>query len=162
MDNGLKVRLCQPQDEEAYVKMNLTFMQEVRQGHAYWERIKFPTEEELRKVFREALSAPERIMIFMIEYGGRPVGYANTWCVYSVWMMGRTLTIDDLFIHEAHRHKGLGKKVVKAIIAYAKNHGMKRVQLMAEKDNDVANHVYRKCGFSDQEMLFFMHVLKES
>ncbi|WZL73332.1 GNAT family N-acetyltransferase [Clostridiaceae bacterium 35-E11] len=161
MKDNLKVRLCEPQDEEAYVRMNLAFMQEVRQDHAYWESIKFPTEEDLGKVFREAVSLPEKIKIFMIEYEGQIVGYANTWSIYSVWMMGRTLTIDDLFIHEAHRHKGLGKKVVKAIIEYAKNHGMKRVQLLAEKDNDVANHVYRKCGFSDQEMLFFMNILNE-
>jgi ribosomal protein S18 acetylase RimI-like enzyme len=42
------------------------------------------------------------------------------------------------------------------LIAFAEQNGYRRVQLHAEVDNDSAHSLYRKLGFDEEEMLFFM------
>ncbi|SNS72416.1 hypothetical protein SAMN05446037_101882 [Anaerovirgula multivorans] len=84
MLDNLLIRECNAKDESAFIKLNLTFMQEVMAENPYWTSLKMPTEEEMRNVFKEALSMPEHIQIFVGEIDGEVIGYANTLMVYSI------------------------------------------------------------------------------
>lgn len=141
--------------------MNLEFMKSERLKHPYWNKLKFPTEEEMKIVFKEAMSSKDEINIFVAEYNNKVVGYANTWCVYSIWTMGKSLIIDDLYICQEYRNKGYGKEVMKYLINYAKLNRCKRVQLNAEKNNIIAQNLYKKLDFADEDMVFFMKKLYE-
>ncbi|MFT5872831.1 MAG: ribosomal protein S18 acetylase RimI-like enzyme [Clostridium sp.] len=136
--------------------MNLDFMELVRKEHPYWDNLKFPSEDEMREVFNQAISSPNDIKIFIIEHDNIIMGYANTWDVYSVWTMGKSLIIDDLYICKEFRNKGYGKRVMNYLIDYAKSNVFKRIQLSAEKDNIIAQTLYKKLGFDDEDMVFFM------
>ncbi|TCO73678.1 GNAT family N-acetyltransferase [Marinisporobacter balticus] len=160
MNERLHVRLCSLEDEEAYIRLNLDFIKSVRKEHPYWNYLKLPTEEDMKSVFGEALSKKHEIMMFIVEYDKKVIGYANTWSVYSIWSMGRSFIIDDLFIHEDYRGREIGKEVMELLLNYAKNNGYIRIQLNAEKDNIRAHALYKKLNFSHEEMLFFMKVLR--
>ena len=62
------------------------------------------------------------------------------------------ITIEDLFIIESDRRKGIGKSMVKEAIEYARDNGFKSVNLYANcTDNSITNEslieFYRECGF---------------
>lgn len=156
MSDNLFIRKCGAKDEQAFVKLNREFMQEAMAENPYWTSLKLPTEEELKAVFKEALSMPEHILIFVAEVDGEVIGYANTWTVYSIWSGGKALTIDDLYVASSYRRNGIGEKMMGFLIRHAENNGYKRVQLHAELSNDKAHSLYRKLGFSEEEILFFM------
>lgn len=156
MVDNLVIRKCDVKDESAFVKLNLDFMKEVMEENPYWTSLKMPTEEAMRAIFREALRMPESILIFVAEVDGEVVGYTNTWTVYSIWSGGKTLTIDDLYIAVPYRRSGIGKKIMEYLMEFAELNGYRRVQLHAEMANEKAHNLYRKLGFVEEEMLFFM------
>ncbi|MCB2311906.1 GNAT family N-acetyltransferase [Clostridium tagluense] len=150
------IRKCDAEDESSFVKLNLHFMQEVMAENPYWTSLKIPTEKEMKSMFREALIMPEHILIFVVEVDGEVIGYANTWTAYSIWSRGKALTIDDLYIFSHYRRSGIGEELMKYLIEFAKQNGYKRVQLHAELNNERAHSLYRKLGFSEEEIIFFM------
>lgn len=156
MSVNIIIRECNAKDESAFVKLNLAFMQEVMAENPYWTALKMPTEEEMTIAFREALSMPDNILIFVAEVNGEVIGYANTWTVFSIWSGGKALTIDDLYVASPYRRSGIGEKIMEYLILYAEQKGYRRVQLHAELGNERAHNLYRKLGFSEEEMLFFL------
>ena len=54
----------------------------------------------------------------------------------------------DLFIADDYRNKGYGEDVVKTIIKHFKSKNAKSIQMQVHKSNEVAMHIYQKCGFS--------------
>lgn len=159
MDNKIVIRGCETKDEKTYIRMNLEFMESVRKENPYWDNLKFPSEEEMREVFYEAISSPKDIKIFIIEQDNNIIGYVNTWCVYSIWTMGKSLIVDDLYISREFRNKGYGKRAMEYLINYALSNRFKRIQLNAEKDNIIAQTLYKKLGFISEDMVFFMKKL---
>lgn len=159
MFKNLVIRRCEPEDESAYIQLNMDFMQEVMSSNPYWASLRMPTEEEMKSVFKEAMNTPDEILIFVCEADGEVVGYTNTWTVYSIWSRGKSLIVDDLYIALDYRRSGIGKKMMEYLIEFAKNNGYRRVQLHAELDNEKAHGLYRKLGFSEEGILFFMKKL---
>lgn len=154
--NNISIRKCEIKDESAFIKLNLSFMQEVLSVNPYWTTLKIPNEEEMKGTFRGALSMPEHILIFVVEIDGKVIGYANTLTVYSIWSRGKALTIDDLYIEESFRRNGIGERVMEYIFQFAEQNGYNRVQLHAELDNEKAHNLYKKLGFTQEEIMFFM------
>lgn len=160
MSGDITVRKCDSKDESAFVKLNLDFMREAMAENPYWTSLKAPTEQEFNDIFKEALSMPEHILIFVAEIDGKVVGYANTWTAYSIWSRGKALTIDDLYIALPYRRRGIGEKMVECLIEFAEKNGYRRVQLHAELNNDKAHSLYRKLGFDGEGMMFFMKTIE--
>jgi ribosomal protein S18 acetylase RimI-like enzyme len=156
MLGNIIIRKCETKDESAFVKLNLDFMQEILSTNPYWTSLKIPTEEEMKNILREALSMPEHILIFVCEVDGEVIGYANTCTTYSIWSRGKALTIDDLYITSSYRRSGIGEQLMEYLMGFAKHNGYKRVQLHAELNNEKAHNLYRKLGFSEEEIMFFM------
>lgn len=153
---GVTIRPCRAEDEATYVAMNLAFMALVREEHAAWDEFPMPTAAELGVFFRQALvGQADGLRMFMVE-DKDPIGFVNTWTVYSIWAMGKTLIIDDLFLVADRRGRGGGQQALNALLEYAQGQCYRRVQLAALQDNPVAQHVYRKCGFSETEQVFFL------
>lgn len=52
-----------------------------------------------------------------------------------------------LMIDKKFQNKGYGKEAIKLILDYFSSMGVKKVKLSFEKENEIAEHVYRECGF---------------
>jgi ribosomal protein S18 acetylase RimI-like enzyme len=159
MIRNVIIRPCKLKDEEAYVRMNLDFMLSVIEAHPYWDSLKIPTEDEMKQVFREAIAAPEQIMITIAEHEGKMIAYSNTWTVYSIWSMGKAMTIDDIYVLPNYRRNGVSKKIMDYLVSYAQENNYKRIQLHAEIDNEKAHNLYRHLGFIEEDMIFFMKLV---
>ncbi|MEA4988081.1 MAG: hypothetical protein VB095_08480, partial [Anaerovorax sp.] len=57
MFDQLMIQPCKLEDEEFYVKLNLDFMKAVKEEHPYWDSLKLPSEDEMKKTFKEALES---------------------------------------------------------------------------------------------------------
>lgn len=157
--NNIIIRQCCASDEAGFVKLNLQFMREVMEENPYWTTLKMLSEEEMKAVFHEALTKPQQIIIFVAELDNEIVGYANTWTVYSIFSGGKALTIDDLYIHTSYRRSGIGEKIMEYLNDFAVKNSYKRIQLHAELENKRAHNLYKKLGFNQEGMLFFMKKL---
>lgn len=54
----------------------------------------------------------------------------------------------DLFIADDYRNKGYGERAVKEIINHFISKNAKSIHMQVNKTNEVAIHIYQKCGFS--------------
>lgn len=84
---------------------------------------------------------------------GEVAGMALYFFAYYTWV-GKSLYLDDLYVKEAFRKKGIGKALLDKIFEAAAAEGCKRVKWQVLDWNEPAISVYRKCGaFIDDEWL---------
>ena len=83
---------------------------------------------------------------YMLVCDGNNVGYCVTMKTYSVEAGGITIWIDELFVLEEYRSKGLGRELFK----YIEENGdkkLRRIRLEVELENGRAISLYKKMGF---------------
>jgi GNAT superfamily N-acetyltransferase len=156
VSTDLLIRPCTEKDTSDLVRLNLEFMQEVMDSNPYWTLLERPSAEDMGRTIMHALDVPDKIQIFVAELNDEIIGYANTWTVYSIWSGGLAMTIDDLYISARHRKRGMGEEIMQYLTQYAEQHDYKRIQLQAEPGNHKAHGLYKKMGFKDEAMTFFM------
>lgn len=79
---------------------------------------------------------------FIAEDGALPTGFIT----YSVNV--DTADLQDLFVAEYHRKKGVGLALVSAFILDAKSRGLKKLFLEVRENNTPAVTLYKKAGFN--------------
>ncbi len=94
--------------------------------------------------------------IWLIVVDERSVGYIALTFGFVLEFHGRDAFIDELFIDEEYRHRGLGKQAMDHALDYARSLGVKAVHLEVERENIVARELYRKMGFKERERFFLM------
>ena len=80
--------------------------------------------------------------------GDEPGGVCQLRYRYAVWMAADDCWLEDLFVREHHRGKGLGEALVAKAIARARERGCGRVELDVSESNRVAWALYERMGFS--------------
>lgn len=81
------------------------------------------------------------------EADGKIVGVALYFVKYSTWK-GKGLYLDDLFVSEKFRGKGIGKKLLDAFMSEAIKMGAKQVHWQVLDWNTPAIEFYKKAGAS--------------
>jgi len=82
---------------------------------------------------------------------GRAVGFALFFWGYSTWS-GKTLMLDDLFVMQEFRGKGLGLLLLQRVAQYGQSKGAQRIQWQSLKDNKPANSFYElRVGAENRE-----------
>lgn len=76
------------------------------------------------------------------EIDGRIVGH----CVIVPTIDWKKVDL-SIFVHQDFQDRGIGQKMLKAIIEYAREMGFEGIMLVTERDNFRAVHVYKKMGF---------------
>ena len=90
---------------------------------------------------------------YVAELKNKIVGIAVYFTKYSTWK-GKGLYLDDLFVTEAHRGKGIGKMLFDQIIVEAKNMNAKQMHWQVLDWNTPAIDLYKKYGATiDSEWL---------
>jgi ribosomal protein S18 acetylase RimI-like enzyme len=111
-------------------------------------RVNFPGCEFNAGLFRKLLLRgakrhPECIKI--AEENGRVVGYIWFKTIESaVGVFGR---VEHIFVDEAYRGKGLGRKLMESAEDYFRKHGLGKMKLTVSKDNETAVALYRDMGY---------------
>jgi len=79
---------------------------------------------------------------------GEPeAGFAQIRFRLSIWNGSEDAWLEDLFVEESSRGKGLGRVLVKAAVERARARGCERIQLDVNQANQTALRLYESCGF---------------
>ena len=95
----------------------------------------------------ELFSASSRQRAYLLEDGEMPVGYALLSEKFSHEAGGLELWVEELYLREAARGKGLGSAFFRYLLETAQKEGIARVRLEVEPENTRAAALYAKLGF---------------
>ncbi len=85
--------------------------------------------------------------IFVAENEGRLVGFVQLYPLFSSTRMKRYWLLNDLYVNENYRGKGLSKQLIEASKELAKSTDAAGILLETGKSNDIGNKLYPSCGF---------------
>lgn len=101
----------------------------------------------------DALLRAGRLRIFVAEQHGRAIGYASLTDELATWTGQGYAHLDCLYLHEAHRGRGIGNRLLTAAIDDARRRGLGQVQWQTPSWNRPAITFYERLGA--------MHTAKE-
>ncbi len=99
------------------------------------------------------LDHPEQGRLFVLRDAGHVVGMANALFCISTAEGGQVLLLEDVIIAASHRGAGHGKRLLTHILSWAASQGIKRVTLLADRDNAAALSLYDRLGFEASAMV---------
>jgi GNAT superfamily N-acetyltransferase len=94
--------------------------------------------------------------IWLIRAGGEAVGYVALCFGYSIEFRGRDSFVDEFFLVESARGRGLGSRVLEQVKAEARALGIAALHLEVARDNARARQLYEKWGFGAREQFTLM------
>ena len=116
------------------------------------------SEEEERRLIK-GLSMHPKCEVYFCYIEGEFAGGAVCFETFATFSALPCVNIHDICVLPDFRGKGIGGKLLDAVIEAAKTKGAGKVTLEVREDNPVAQGLYRKKGFapSDPEMFFWTH-----
>jgi GNAT superfamily N-acetyltransferase len=97
------------------------------------------------------LADPSLGRVWLVESGGAVAGYAVLTLGYSLEFGGRFALLDELFIADAHRGRGLGRQVLARLEEACRDLGVMALRLEVERANRGARRLYERVGFEAHE-----------
>ena len=91
--------------------------------------------------------------LFVLRDGGRVVGMANALIHVSTAEGGPVLLLEDVIVAATHRGRGHGRRLVEHVLDWARESGLSRATLLADRDNRPALDFYRRLGFEESAMV---------
>ena len=79
---------------------------------------------------------------------GAPAGVCQLRYRFGLWLGTPDCFLEDLFVREAARGRGLGRALAEAAIARARERGCRRIELDVNDANPAALALYEALGFS--------------
>jgi GNAT superfamily N-acetyltransferase len=101
------------------------------------------TKGQLRDALFGARPAAEALLA---EHGGEAVGYALFFPTFSSFLASGGIWLEDLFVRPADRGAGVGRALIEAVAARARERGAERLEWAALDWNELALGFYRRLG----------------
>ena len=93
------------------------------------------------------IANPEWGGIWILEVDGRDAGYLVLTVCASIEFHGRMALLDELYIDEEFRNRGLGPAAIEFASEWSRARGFAALRLELADSNTHAQHVYEKTGF---------------
>ena len=106
-------------------------------------------EAEARAAALALIQDPHLGRLWVTCDGDAVVGYVAVALGFSFEYRGREAFVDELFIAESHRGRGLGAKALELAEAYCRDAGVNALHLEVEGHREQALELYRRRGFED-------------
>ena len=126
----------------------------VARFHAH-EGIK-QSDEAREAALRPLLEGSPHGAAYLIGPRQGPVGYIIVSFGYSVEMGGIDGFIDEFYIRENVRGRGMGGEVLRTLMPALADYGVKALHLEVDRNNDEANRLYTRLGFEAREKYHLM------
>lgn len=107
---------------------------------------------------RAARAALEQILrerrfgvVHVIRVDGAAAGYLVLTFGFSLEFGGRDALVDELYLRESFRGRGLGKASLELAFEVCREEGIRALHLEVDRVNTRAQAVYRQAGFRDHD-----------
>lgn len=112
-----------------------------------------PDRQKQTRAVRLILENPSRGRIFVLRHHERILGMVNLLVTISTAEGGFALLLEDLIVHRDYRGSGLGSKLLKFAVDYAKEKDFVRITLLTDNDDERTRQFYLKHGFYVSRMV---------
>ncbi|WGV23589.1 GNAT family N-acetyltransferase [Halotia branconii] len=109
--------------------------------------------ESAKKFLDERLQNRDSV-IFVANDQGDLVGFTQLYPSFSSVSMKRVWILNDLFVQEVHRNKGVARLLMEAAENYAKQSKAVRVVLSTQILNSAAQELYESRGYLKDEEFY--------
>ena len=106
------------------------------------------------KVFLLERFVNDETLVFLAKYNGKPVGFTQLYKTFSSVTLQQFLILNDLFVRNDYRKKGIGESLLEKAKAYCVERGFKGLALETAIDNP-AQKLYERLGW--QKSTDFFH-----
>ena len=121
----------------------------VREFYEY-ERLQL-NETRYVELAQMLVAHPDLGRMMVVEESGELVGYAVVGFGFSLEFGGRDALLDEFYVHEPYRGRGIGTKVMEAVEELCRSQGIKAIHLEADHFNARVHEYYKRMGFRDHE-----------
>ncbi|NJR63448.1 MAG: GNAT family N-acetyltransferase [Cyanobacteria bacterium CRU_2_1] len=102
--------------------------------------------EAARNFLQERFQKKDSV-ILVFSKGKHLVGFIQLYPSFSSVSMKRIWILNDLFVDEAHRKKGIAKSLIGAAVNFARETGAVRIILATQVSNIAAQSLYESLGY---------------
>ena len=95
--------------------------------------------------------------LFIAQEAGSGIGFAQLYPSFSSASLARTFILNDLFVRENYRGKGVGRLLIAAAVDFAKSLDAARVTLSTGVTNGPAQALYDSYGWKRDEQFIVYH-----
>ncbi len=99
-----------------------------------------------RRFFRRFLAPSEDGMLLGAQQGDEPVGYACLYWHFTSLVPAETVLMNDLFVKAEARGRGIGRALIEASAAIARQRGAAHLEWSTAVDNLPAQRLYDSTG----------------
>lgn len=113
---------------------------------AKFEKLEAPGKKAQKRIINDAFGKKPYYYILLAQEGKEILGYAFYFYTYSSFLARRTLYLEDIFITEKMRNKGIGKLFFNELLKIAKKNKCGRMEWCVLDWNINAIEFYNKLG----------------
>lgn len=106
-----------------------------------------PDPERQRRGLALLLDGSAGRKVFVADTGGRAVGMATVQVLISTAEGGPVGLVEDVIVARERRGRGVGRRLLAAVETWARERGLTRLQLLADRENAPALAFYEKAGW---------------
>lgn len=99
------------------------------------------------RTFLEARLQRKESVIFLAELDSQPAGFTQLYPLFSSVNMSRVWLLNDLYIAESVRHRGVASALLDAARRHAEQTGASGLSLETDHDNRAAQALYEREGW---------------
>jgi ribosomal protein S18 acetylase RimI-like enzyme len=89
--------------------------------------------------------------LFIARDEEKPLGFVQLYPMFSSVSLARIYVLNDLYVRQRARSRGVGRGLLQAAVAYARELGAARVVLETGVDNAAAQALYAAAGWTRQD-----------
>ena len=112
---------------------------------AEFEKLEPPDEGAKRRIVDDIFDRG-RLGLFLAKVGGKAAGYALYYYSYSSFLARPTLFLEDLFVKDEFRRKGVGASLFQRCVKEARDNGCGRMEWAVLTWNEKAIRFYKEAG----------------
>jgi GNAT superfamily N-acetyltransferase len=99
--------------------------------------------------------------VMVAQGDGQVIGMCSGQLLISTAEGGPALLVEDVVVREPWRGRGVGRLLMEAISAWAKDKKVNRLQLLADRNNTPALEFYRCLGWQGTELICLRNFISD-
>lgn len=93
-------------------------------------------------------------VVFLAETDGVTVGFAQLFPAYSTVHLAPSWILEDLFVLPQYRKTGVATELLRVAVEHARDSGASSMFLETARDNETAQRVYERSGWTREARFF--------